>query len=105
MPVPRIEVPPYKPDENERKLTVIENALDDMGYECDGARDVIEIIEKHNLVKSQFEYPFGSYDTFRVHVLMGYYDGDESLVSHHMTDEEFEEFEKAVREGKIWITY
>lgn len=105
MPVPRTPEPPHKADSNDIKLRRIENALDDMGYDCNGVRSIIEIIENCDLDKSQFDFPFGSYDTFKVHVLIGYYDDLENPVLHHMTDDEYAELQKAIRGGKIWVTY
>lgn len=103
MPVPRISVPRHKPSEKWSKVNRIVCTLTRQGYVCDDARDAIKIIESNHLDKSQFEYPFGSYDVFKTHVLSGDYDFDEESVL--MTDEEHEQLQKEVAEGRLWVTY
>lgn len=74
-----------------------------MGYNVDNARDAIQIIEEFTLDKSQFNFPYGSFEEAKNHVLFGKFDFDENAMM--MTNEEREQLRKDVEEGRIWITY
>lgn len=103
MPIPKYNLPEYKPDENELKADVIIRKLSDMGYAVDTERDAVQIIDSFNLDKSQFDFPYGSFDEAKKHALAGEFDYDEE--SFFSSKEECEELDKAVAEGKLWITY
>lgn len=103
MPVPRINSDKYKLSKDElkmrRKAALIVNALCEMGYDVGNEREAVQIIEKDNLDKFQFDYPYGSYDLFKKHVLNGEFD-----VSIHIgSKKEHDEFMKPVIEGEAWI--
>lgn len=98
MPIPRIEIPKHKVSENDRKLHALENTLYDMGYNCDEPKDMIKVIEIFRLDKSQFDFPFGSYDAFKAHIANGEYDN--YGVVKLMTDEELDALDKAIKEGR-----
>lgn len=52
MPVPRLIVPKTKISETELKLSKLESILNNMGYICDGSKDVVRIIEQYALDKT-----------------------------------------------------
>lgn len=103
MPIPKYDLPEYESDENELKADVIIRKLSDMGYAVDTERDAVQIIDSFNLDKSQFDFPYGSFEEFKKHVLAGKFDYDEESFSS--SEEEIEALHKAVKEGKLWITY
>lgn len=74
-----------------------------MGYNIDDARSVINVIEDFKLDKTKFEYPYNSYENFKQHVYAGEFDVDiDSLL---MSEEHCKELDKAVKEGRLWVTY
>ena len=104
MPVPRINSEKYVLSEQSkmyRKADKIVDRLCDMGYNIETEREAVQIIERYNLNKLQFDYPYGSFDEFKKHVLAGEFDFEPHLVSK----KEHDEFMKKVKEGKAWITY
>ena len=103
MPVPRLIMSEHKVNEKWFKANYIVRTLVRAGYDIGDARDAIQIIESKNLDKSQFDYPYGSYDEFKKHVLLGEFDID--IDSMMMTKERREQLDKDVREGKLEIIY
>lgn len=103
MPIPKYDLPEYKPDETELKADIIVRKLSKMGYSVNTERDAVHIIDNFNLDKSQFDFPYGSFEEFKKHVLAGEFDYDEESFSS--SKEEIEALHKAVAEGKLWITY
>lgn len=104
MPIPKIPLPIPKLTENERRLEHIRWTLACcMDYDIDGARDIIRVIEENHLNKSQFEYPYNSYDEFKKHVLAGDYDID--VDSMLMTNKERKERNHRIKEGKTCISF
>ena len=104
MPIPRIKAPVHKPDLNRNKMYSVIDALCDTGYDICTAREAIEIIESKHIDKSQFDFPYGSFDEFKIHVLDGTLEVrlfDDILTSK----EKHEERMKAVKEGKLCVTY
>ena len=89
--------------ENRRKLNYIYYILRKQCYDVDGVRDAVHIIEKHGVDKFYFDYPYGSFEEFKKHVLAGEFDID--IEAMMMTDEEIAEQEKAIREGRLRVTY
>lgn len=102
MPVPRLIVPEHKVDENRNKMGRIISDLCDMGYDICTAKEAIQIIESEKLDKSQFNFPYNSFDEFKEHVLSGEL---EMKSLNMMTKEEQEQLDRDVREGRLWITY
>lgn len=102
MPVPRLIVPEHKVNENCNKMGRIISYLCDIGYDICTAKEAIQVIETKKLDKSQFDFPFGSYDEFKKKVLAGEL---EMKSLNMMTQEEQEQLDKAVREGELWIMY
>lgn len=100
MPVPKVKRMRHKSPDEVIKLHHVMYILRGMGYDVDDARSVICIIDMFNLDKSQFDFPYGSYEEFKKHV-------SELEVSDNfeMSDEEYEQFQKRIKEGQIWITY
>lgn len=90
MPVPRLVVPEHKVDENRNKMGRIISDLCDIGYDICTAKEAIQIIESEKLDKSQFDFPFGSYDEFKKRVLAGEL---EMKPLNMMTQEEQEQLE------------
>ena len=74
-----------------------------MGYSVNTERDAVQIIDNFNLDKSQFDFPYHSFEEFKKHVLAGEFDYSEESFSS--SEEEIEALHKAVAEGKLWITY
>lgn len=72
-------------------------------YDVEDAKVAIKIIEENNLDKSQFDFPYGSFEEFKKHVLAGEFDYDEK--SFYSSKEEIEALDNAVKEGELWITY
>lgn len=103
MPVPRLIVPKTKISETELKLSKLESILNNMGYICDGSKDVVRIIEQYSLDKTQFDFPFGSFDVFKEKVLDGFF--DEDFTSRCLTKEQSDKLQQDISEGKIWVTY
>ena len=102
MPIPRLNMPKHKLTEDGKMLNVI-SKLCLMGYDVCEAKNAIQIIEMFELDKSQFDFPYGSFDEAKKHVLAGEFDYDEE--SFFSSKEECEALDKAVAEGKLWITY
>lgn len=103
MPVSRLVISEYKVNEKWWKVNYIVRTLVRAGYDIGDAREAIQIIESENLDKSQFDYPYASYDEFKKHVLLGEFDID--VNSMMMTKERREQLDKTVREGKLEIIY
>ena len=102
MPVPRINRQLYKISENDKKLDMLEVCLHKMGYVCDEPRDMLKIIDVCKLDKSQFDFPYGSYEMFKLHVLKGDYDDDFTLKL--MTSEELKDLDDAIAKGRACMT-
>lgn len=101
IPRPNINIPDIDVSEDEVKSDYIIRMLFD--YDVEDARDAIRIIEEQGVNKFQFDYPYGSFEEFKKHVLAGEFDID--ITSSIRTPEEEAELEKAVKEGKLWVTY
>ena len=91
MPIPKYDLPEYEPDENELKVDVIMQKLSDMGYSVATERDAVQVIDSFVLDKSQFDFPYGSFEGFKKHVLAGEFDYDEE--SFFSSKEECEELD------------
>ena len=103
MPVPKVKRMRHKSPDEVIKLHHVMYILRGMGYDVDDARSVICVIDMFNLDKSQFDFPYGSYDKFKQHVNAGKFDINE--YSAFATKEECQELDKAVKEGKLWVTH
>ena len=79
------------------------NKLCKLGYDVGDARSAIKIIEDNNLDKSQFDFPYDSFEETKSHVLAGEFDYD--IDSFATSQEKIDELHKAVKDGKLWITY
>lgn len=64
---------------------------------------MIAVIDMFHLDKSQFNFPYGSFEEAKKHTLSGEFDFDENAMM--MTDAEREQLKKDVEEGRIWMTY
>lgn len=95
-------LPKHKPSETCLKSHHIIYVLQEMGYDVGDERDAIHVIETFGLDKQQFDFPYGSYDVFKSHVLAGDY--DVNVKSRIMSKERREELRKDVEEGKLWVT-
>ena len=102
MPIPRLNIPKHKLTERGKMSNVVIK-LNKLGYDVCDAKSVIQIIEKDNLDKSQFDFPYGSFNEAKKHILAGEFDFD--IDSFASSQEEIDELHKAVEEGKLWITY
>lgn len=102
MPIPKYDLPEYELTENDRMDNVIRQ-LYKLGYDVEDAKTAIWVIEKFHIDKSKFDFPYGSFEEFKKHVLAGEFDYDEESFSS--SEEEIEALHKAVKEGKLWITY
>ena len=104
MPIPRIKAPVHKPDVNRNKMYSVIDALCDAGYDICTAREAIEIIESKHIDKSQFDFPYGSFEEFKRCVCDGELEV-EPIDDMFMSKEEHDALMKAVEEGKLWVTY
>ncbi len=100
MPVPKVNIPEYKKTERS-KMTDIVTYLYKIGYNVDDARTAIKIIEDDNLDKSQFDFPHGSFDEFKKHVLDGTYGryGEIDLLD----DKDLEKLDRDIKKGRACI--
>ena len=100
MPVLRLHKYQHKVDVNKLKLDGVEDKLLSMGYACNNCTEMIAVIDMFHLDESQFDFPYGSYEEFKKHV-------SELEVSDNfeMSDEEYEQFQKRIKEGQTWVTY
>lgn len=103
MPVPRMPAPQRKSSEKRIKMHRIISALCDMGYDVCDAKEAICIIETEKL-ESQFDYPYGSFDEFKKHVLTGEFDM-KSIDDMIMSKERREQLQKDVANGRLHIAY
>lgn len=98
--MPTLNMPKHKTSER-GKINRIIRQLNRMGYDVDKAEGAIQAIEIFKIDKSQFEFPYGSFDEAKKHVLSGEFDFDDS--NFYMTDEEREQLKKDVKEGRLWV--
>ena len=103
MPVPRYNIPRHKPSEIEVKSIYIIRMLCKAGYNIKGDRDAVKLIEEKGVDKFDFDYPYGSFEEYKKHVLTGEFDID--IDAMMMTDKERAKQEEAIRKGKLWVTY
>lgn len=101
MPMPKFDIFSHNPSEAHIKSNCIIRELYKLGYDVGNERDAIRIIEKEGVDKFHFDYPYDSFEEFKCHVL----DGEFDVESHLMTDEEREQWNKDVKEGRVWIMY
>lgn len=99
MPVPRLNVPKHKLTERGKMSNVVIK-LNNIGYDVDDPRSAIKIIENDNLDKSQFDFPYGSFEETKKRVLAGEFDCDEK--KFYISDERRKQVEQEMREGKGW---
>ena len=71
-------------------------------YDVCDARDAVAYIEKHGIDKFDFDYPYGSFEEYKKHVLAGEF--DVHIEDCLMTPEHRAEINKLVKEKKLWIT-
>lgn len=102
MPIPRLNMPKHKLTEDGKMLNVI-SKLCLMGYEVCEAKNAIRIIEMFDLDKSQFDFPYGSFDEAKKHALAGEFDYDTDTFAS--SQEEIDALHKSIKEGKLWIRY
>ena len=102
MPVPRILKHEPVSDKKTVKSNVIIRQLFGMGYDVDDARSAIKIIEDNNLDKSQFDFPYGSFEEFQKHVDAGEFDIDLDMESMFVTKEQDRQIMDDIEKGKGW---
>lgn len=103
MPIPRLKKSEYRSSEEISRLNGIIYILRKQGYDVDDAKSVINVIDTLRLDKSQFNFPYGSFEEAKKHTLSGEFDFDENAMM--MTDTEREQLKKDVEEGRTWMTY
>ena len=103
MPVPKGKRFRCKSPDNILKFHHILYILRGMMFDVEDAKAAIKIIEENNLDKSQFNFPYGSFEEFKKHVLNGAY--DVNIDSVFISKEEHQKLDDAVEEGKLWVTY
>ncbi len=102
MPIPKYDLPEYELTENDRMSNVMRQ-LYKIGYDVEDAKTAIWVIEKLHIDKSQFDFPYGSFENAKKHVLAGEFDYKEESFSS--SQEEIDALHKEVEEGKLWVTY
>ena len=105
MKIPPIPIPNCIPPKEEIQAGVIVRSLLRLGYDIEDERDAVKIIEYEGIEKFNFDYPYGSFEAFKKHVLAGEFDFDIEKDIKLGTKEDHEKLEKAVEEGKLWVTY
>ena len=103
MPVPRYNIPRHKPSEIEVKSIYIIRMLHAAGYDIEGDRDAVKLIEEKGVDKFDFDYPYGSFEEHKKHVLAGEFDVD--IESMMMTDEDRATWNRDVKSGKIRVIH
>ena len=103
MTIPKLKKSRHHSSDEILKLHHIIYLLRGMDYNIYDARSVIDVIENFNLDKTKFEYPYDSYENFKQHVYAGEFDVDIDLLL--MSEEHCKELNKAVKEGRLWVTY
>ena len=103
MPVPKLNMPKIpKTSEEKIKRDIIFRKLYDMHYNVLNERNAIRIIEEYNIDKTQFDWPYGSFEAFKQHVLAGDFD---RKITTEITKEQHDQFKKDVEEGRSWVMY
>lgn len=102
MPAPRLNILKHKLTEDGKMSNVIIK-LCTMGYEVCEAKDAIRIIEMLHLDKSQFDFPYGSFEDAKKHVLSGEFDYDTDTFAS--SQEAIDALHNDIEEGKLWIRY
>ena len=103
MPVPRYNISRHKPSETKVKSNYIIRMLFKAGYDVGNPRDAVKLIEEKGVDEFDFDYPYGSFEEYKKHVLAGEFDVDiESII---MTDEERAAWERDVKSGKIRLIH
>lgn len=102
MSVPRFDLPKYKSSERDLKRDIVFRKLYDMDYNVLNERHAIHIIEEYNIDKTQFDWPYGSFEVFKQHVLAGDFD---RKITTEITKEQHDQFKKDVKEGKLFVMY
>lgn len=98
MEMPSVPIPDYKQSNLERKADCIVKTLTGMNYDVGDEHDAVKIIESEGVNKFNFDYPYGSFEEFKKHVLAGEFDVDINFG----TKKDHEELEKVAREGRLW---
>ena len=94
-----VDIPEYHISDAEKKSNAIVHQLSIMGYDVCFERDVVKFIEKRGVDKFNFDYPYGSFEEYKKHVLAGEFDVDAE--SFEMTKEQHKQFLKWEKEGRI----
>ena len=103
MAIPKLKKSRHHSSDEILKLHHIIYLLRGMDYNIYDARSDINVNEDFNLDKTKIEYPYDSYENFKQHVYAGEFDVDiDSLL---MSEEHCKELDKAVKEGRLWVTY
>lgn len=102
MPVPRIDDEPFVISDAMKAFKIVRR-IRHMGYYVDDTKAAVNLIEKANLDKSQFDFPYGSFEEFKKHAFAGEFDVDESAM--HMSDEERKQIKRDVEEGRLWVMH
>lgn len=87
--------------ETEIKSSFIVRKLFD--YDVCNARDAVRVIEEHGVDKFDFDYPYGSFEEYKKHVLAGEFDAD--VKSCMTTPEQKRELKRLIETGKLKISY
>lgn len=103
MPIPRLKKSEYRSSEEISRLNGIIYILRKQGYDVDDAKSVINVIDTLRLDKSQFNFPYDSYAIFKQRAYAGEFDVDINVAM--VSEEHCKELDKAVKEGKLWVTY
>ena len=98
----KLNVPECKMTESDKMFNII-RILHKMGYSADDAKSAIHVIEKRDLDKSQFDFPYGSFEETKSHVL-----DDEfafSGKSFLAGEDECKTLYNDVKENKLWARF
>lgn len=101
MKTPLPPLPSYSTSKEEIQASIIMRTMTGMNYDISTHKEIIKIIESEGIDKFDFDYPYGSFNAYKKHVLAGEFNPKIKLG----TKEDHERLQQAVKEGKLWITY
>lgn len=102
MSIPPLPMFHHKPDSNRKKANYIVRTLYGKTKKIIDEADAIAYIEKIGLENFDFDYPYGSFEEFKKHAIVGDFKVPEIP---KLTEKQQVELEQAVQEGKLWVKY
>lgn len=98
MPIPKINFPICKLSQEQLYASNIIQELNKKKYHVENERAAVTLIESVGIKNFDFDYPYGSFETFKEHVLAGEFDVKNKIVKPN----NHERLNQLVKEGKLW---